>query len=123
MENSFLNNTPENNEQAPVTKEQVIEALKNNNEDATLLVRWTEQRLEGIETAPDSPERALKMINISLEDAAMYEEAGLYQEVFNRFNDAGQLANNYKMDELRSSIHDQLDAFEVRLDSYLDSLE
>lgn len=113
----------ESNEQAPITKEQVIEALKNNKEDTTLFNRWTDQRLEGLETAPDSPERALKMINISLEDAAMYEEAGLYQEVFDSFNAAGMMANNYKMDALRSSIHDQLDAFEVRLDAYLDSLE
>jgi hypothetical protein len=114
----------ESQENAPISKEQVIEALKANKDDPAtieMLARWTDQRTQGLELAPDSIERARNIIDTSLELADIYEKAGLYQEVIDSFNDAGQLANNYRQSEIAKRIHTLMDEFEVRLDAILDA--
>ena len=114
--NTYKENAAENNENAPVTKEQVLDVYaktldgKEDGPARDLLVKWIEQNYAQIETIEDRMEQAEALIAFEVDKAELYFETGFPEVALEELEGDGmqegllEMAQHRGQDELEERI-------------------
>jgi hypothetical protein len=96
--------TPEGNKkesmEIPITKEAVIDSLRQNPENVSLLASYIDAKREQFQAPYLSHEEAKrKALEFAIELAEVYKEAGLRENAWEAYNDAANVAQANGMEE------------------------
>lgn len=105
MNEQSPDNNPQRNIEKSLTKETVIESLRNFPNDPSVLIAYVEQQ-EKLVQAPyvsreDTEERSFKF---AVELAEIYRDAGLTENAVDAYNDAADMAQAKGMEEEYNAI-------------------